>query len=118
MTVRDIVDRLNRIDNIAYNGTQHGRIAKRFLRLEGHSLEIARYGLERYFYYCTKYGTGIDRCGLTEIIDDAFHGISWAIENEIDIAKAKEFYRNNPLCINILEHSLKPFGAVSRKRTS
>ena len=117
-TVQDIVARLNHIDRIAFDSTRASHLAKKFLRLEGEQLEMARYGLERYFYYCGLCGTSIDRYALTEIIDDAYHDISWAIENEIDIANAKEYYRNNPLSVEAFEHSLKPFGAVSRKQTA
>lgn len=118
MSINDIVRTLNRFDGIFNDtSTRNSHVARKFLQLEGESVELARYGLERYLYHCHKIGTGIDRYAFTEIIDDANHGISYAMETEIDIAKAKEFYNNNPMTVHALEHSLKPFGLVGKKPT-
>lgn len=47
--------------------------------------ELARYGIERHFYYCDKYELPYDVDAVREIIYDAMKGISQALANQQEI---------------------------------
>lgn len=52
-------------------------------------MEIAKYGLERHFYYCDKYDVSYDVHAIIEIISEARQGLSTAKEMQILLDKRK-----------------------------
>jgi hypothetical protein len=83
------------------------RLLNLFMRLSDHGQEVARYGLERHFYYCDKSKVQYDVDAIRDIIYDAMQNKSMAFEMAQDFAAARlKPFETYAYCADLIRSNL------------